>query len=533
MRRLVRDERGGTAIITAICGAVLAGIGAIAVDLGVLYFEARKCQTAADLAALAGARDITRAEDAARSTAAENVEVVDLSVTRGVYRRAEALAADARFRPDGAGSAVRVSVTMRAPLYFGAWIMGRDAVDIRRTATAAAEPMASYSIGSRLAALDGGMANRLLSALTGSEVRLRAMDYRSLAAADVSLLSYLDALATELDIEAGQYDRILDEEISAPLALTAIARVLEGDGRDAEAGLIRALAADADDDRTLTPGDLVGLDDGVTPASLQVDIEALDLAHAALVAANEARQLELDMGTDLGLTSTDVVLAIGERPNQSPWMTVTNDDITVRTAQTRLYVRARVGGGGALSLVDVPILVEMASAEARLSSLDCEPDEVVLDVRPSVGQIAIATIDESRLHRFTETLALSQAQLVNTGLLRVSVQGQLRLGGDSWQSTRFSTSEIAAREVKTVTTHDLARSLTASLVDDTDIEVRVLGIGLGSSDLVRGQVARLLEGLGGPLDRLLLGVSAITGAQLGQADVRVTGLRCGSPILVD
>ena len=73
MRRLVQDERGATAILTAITGAVLAGVAAISVDLGVLYFEARKCQTAADLAALAGARDIGRAEDAARATASGTI----------------------------------------------------------------------------------------------------------------------------------------------------------------------------------------------------------------------------------------------------------------------------------------------------------------------------------------------------------------------------------------------------------------------------------------------------------------------------
>ena len=359
MRRLLPDERGATAIITALAGAVLAGVAAIAVDLGVLYFEARKCQTAADLAALAGARDIERADSAARATAGANVEVLDAVVERGVYRSDRTLEVSDRFSAASGGSAVRVSVTTRAPLYFGAWIMGRDHIDITRSATAAAEPMAAFSIGSRLAALDRGVANALLSALTGSRVSLTAMDYNSLAAADVSLLSYFDALATELDIEAGRYDQILDEEITAPMALTAIARVLEDAGLDADAGLIDALAADADEDRTLTLGDLVGLDGGITPAALDVEVEALDLAQAALVAANGERQLSLDVGADVGLAATDVVLAIGERPNQSSWMTITNDDITVRTAQTRLYVRARVGLGS-MTLVEVPVLVEDA-----------------------------------------------------------------------------------------------------------------------------------------------------------------------------
>jgi uncharacterized membrane protein len=532
MQRLARDERGGAAVITAISGAVLAGVAAISVDLGVLYFEARKCQTAADLAALAGARDIGRAEAAASATAAENVEMSRLVVERGVYRADRALAADARFAPDAAGGAVRVSVTTRAPLYFGAWIMGRDSIEVTRTATAAAEPMAAYSIGSRLASLEGGMANGLLSALTGSEVRLRAMDYRALASADVSLLSYFDALATELDLEVGRYDEILDEEITAPQALGAIARVLEEAGLEHETGLVEALAADADADRTLRAGDLFGLDDGLTPSSLRVEVEALDLAQAVLVAANGERQLALDLGSDFGLAALDVSLAIGERPNQSPWMTVTNDAVIVRTAQSRLFVRARVGGSGSLAVVNVPILIELASAEARLDTLACRPDSVDLEVRTGVGQIAIADIETDRLHRFTEPLALRPAALVNTPLLRVTALSDLRLGGDTWQTTRFNARDIADREVRTVRTVDLAQSLMASLIEDSEVEVRLLGLGLGSRDLVGRQVADLLQGLARPLDELLLAVSAITGARLGEADVRVTGLRCGAPVLV-
>ena len=225
-------------------------------------------------------------------------------------------------------------------------------------------------------------------------------------------------------------------------------------------------------------------------------------------------------------------LAIGERPNQSPWMTVTNDAVKVRTAQSRLFVRARVGGSGALSVVNVPILVELASAEARLDSIACQPQGVDLEVRSGVGQIAIAEIDEDDLHEFTQPLELGEAQLVNAVLLRVSAFSQLSLGGDEWQTARFSASDIADREVKTVQTQDLARSLTASLIEETEIDVRLLGLGLGSRDLIGRQVGTLLEGLAGPLDELLLAVSAITGARLGEADVRVTGLRCGAPVLV-
>lgn len=536
MRRLARDESGATAIITAVMGAVLAAIAALAVDLGGLYFEARRCQTAADLAALAAARDIQNATAAARATAEANVDASTIQVTRGGYRADPSLAVEDRFTASGGGSAVRVTVTTQAPLYFGAWIMGRDTIDVTRSATAAAEPMASYSIGSRLAGLNGGMANSLLSALTGSQVRLSVMDYRSLANADVSLLGYFDALATELGVEAGRYDQLLDERITAPRALGALADVLSDNGQDGEATLLRRLASSADARRELSLGQLFGLYQGLTPASLDVNIEALDLAQAALVAANQNRQLSLDLGADVGLAGLETTLAIGERPGQSPWMTVTNEAVVVRTAQTRLFIRARVGSGsGALALLNVPIFVELASAEARLDTLDCSPEAVTLDVRPSVGQIALGEVDVTRLQRFSEDIQPQQATLLNTlGLLRVKAFSQLRLGGDTWQEARFTRSQIDSGDVRTVSTDDLARALMGSLLNQTRIEVNILGlgIGLGTREVLGQQVAGLLAGLAAPLDRLLGGVSAITGAQLGQADVRVTGLRCGAPVLV-
>lgn len=535
MQRLLRDTRGGAAIITAVCGAVLAGVAAIAVDLGILYFEARKCQTAADLAALAGARDIENADAAARATAGSNVDVSAIAVTRGAYVADRTRAATDRFAPQNGGAAVRVAVTTRAPLFFGAWIMGRHHIDVTRIATAAAEPMAAYSIGSRLAGLDGGMVNGLLSALTGSQVRLSVMDYDALASADVSLLDYFDVLASELDIEAGRFDQLLSAQVTSPQALRAISTVLAANDQAGEAALVERLAQGADANRTLALGQLLGLDSGVTPASLNVQVEALDLAGAALTAANTGRQLALNLGADIGISGLDATLAIGERANQSPWMTVTNEAIIVRTAQTRLFLRARAGyGSGSLSSVSVPVYVELASAEARLETLACAPEQVSLEVRPSVGQMALGEVDTSRLNRFSQALTPTRANLVQAPLLTVSAFGQINLGGEAWQSARFTRDEIDGRVVKTVSTNDLATGLTRSLMSDASIDVRLSGLGATAAarDLIAQQTSSLLVGLAGPLDDLLAGIGAVTGARLGQADVRVTGLRCGAPVLV-
>src|SRR5690606_19391006 len=73
---------------------------------------------------------------------------------------------------------------------------------------------AAFSIGSRLAALEGGIVNQLLGGLLGSNITLSVMDYEALLSADVSLLSFLDALATELALASGSYSESLDANVS-------------------------------------------------------------------------------------------------------------------------------------------------------------------------------------------------------------------------------------------------------------------------------------------------------------------------------
>ena len=88
-------------------------------------------------------------------------------------------------------------------------------------------------------------------------------------------------------------------------------------------------------------------DHATRSADTAIRVGAMDLATAILQVANGQRQVQLDLGAGVpGLASTNVWLAIGERPNNSPWLTVTDDeDVVIRSAQTRLYVEANAGAG--------------------------------------------------------------------------------------------------------------------------------------------------------------------------------------------
>jgi len=74
---------------------------------------------------------------------------------------------------------------------------------------ASAQPQAAFSVGSRLASLNGGILNALLGGLLGGNISLSVMDYNSLVSADVDVLSFTDALATQLHLTGVSYSDVL------------------------------------------------------------------------------------------------------------------------------------------------------------------------------------------------------------------------------------------------------------------------------------------------------------------------------------
>jgi uncharacterized membrane protein len=74
--------------------------------------------------------------------------------------------------------------------------------------------------------------------------------------------------------------------------------------------------------------------------------------------------------------------------------------------------------------------------------------------------------------------------------------------------------------------------LTASLVGQLSLTVKLAGIDLGLSNLLKGTVLTLLTTVAPAVDQLLVGVLGALGITIGEADVRVTGANCGRAALV-
>lgn len=530
------DRRGSVAIMSAFLAFVGCVVAALAIDLGSLALNARRLQGAADLAAMAAAADIGHAQATAVGTAEANTPgaVVTTEVVVGRYTADAAIAPEARFVGGGADSnAVRVTLRTAAPIYFGALILGRNSVPVERSATAALDeqPRAMFSIGSRLAKLDGGVANDLLSALTGSSVSLTAMDYNALAATEINLLAFSDALATELDVTAGDYDALLSRHIDAGRALSVMEGLI-GDQSDSALSELAAAAVGVDIQLDQLIGVEAGAPEGLGGA-LNASVSALDLASAMLEIGGGDRQLALGLDVPAGVAELKTSLAIGERPNNSPWLAVTREGTPIiRTSQARLYVRARTSQKLAgLAQVNLPILIELASSEARLNKIDCSPSRsVTLGVRPGVAKASVGAINEADLDDFTKDLNPTPATVVSVlGLVTVKASAQIEAADQGFTPVHFSDADISARTIKSVHATGIANGIVVSLLQRLNLDVN--GLNLGGLTQALGV---LLTPLGPLLDGVINPVLDTLGLKFGEADVRVHGAQCGpgAPTLV-
>lgn len=546
-RCFVRDQQGAIGIMLALFMTVAVTLCALAVDMGALYLERRTMQGAADLAAVAAASDLDRAEDAARATLAANGfgDVGSLAVVRGRYVRDAALAPGARFEAGRQPfNAVRVDVQRPGQLYFAKSFMSDP--DIGVSAIGSADPQAQFSIGSRLAAVRGGLANAVLGALLGGNLNLSVMDYESLVDADVRLLDFLSALSTEVDVTAGTFQDVLDAEVGLGQVLSAVATAAQASGDTSAAQAAATLASRADASLTvplnllLDLGPLAQTELGPANPGLGTNVNAMSLISAATQLANGDNQVAVNLGTAVpGLLSLTLDVAIGEPEQHSAWMTVGEAGATVRTAQTRLKLVAEVGGAGLLAgaRVRLPIYIELASAEAQLSRVTCVGPgggnaEAIIAARPAVVKAWIGEVASGPFTSFGSSPPVQRAAIAQVPLIRVTAQAYTEMSHAVADELRFTQHDVEAGTVKTASVRDHLSSLTGTLLQSAEIDVQILGLGIGLSvGGIKSLVIGLLTPVTATLDNVLAPLLEVLGVSLGEVDVRVHGIRCGNAVL--
>ena len=442
-------------------------------------------------------------------------------------------------------NAVKVTLAQSVPLFFGRIITGRGSTQITATATAARIDYAAFSIGTRLAAVQGGLPNALLSSLAGTNLNLSVADYNALVGTQINLLTFSQALATQLNLTAASFNDTLNANATLPQVLSALAAA---SGNPAAASALQNLAVKVPP-TTVQLSNLINLgpygsQDHADP-STAISADGYSIVRESLALANGQRQVAANLGVSLpGVASTDLSLAIGQRQEHSPWLTVAQDgSVSVRTAQARLYLDTKLLNALGLTSVHLPIYTELAEAQAKLASISCQGQgnaTVALNVLPSVGSLAVANVTPSQLSNFASPVTEQQATIAQLlpalpGLpvTNVVAKTHVDLGGSNagWQQTSFSPADIAAHTIHTVSTNDLTQGVASSLLGKTTLTAQVLGVPVNLSS-VTSAVGSLLTPLAPSLDGLIDQVTDLLGVHVGQADVGIDGVRCGKPSLV-
>lgn len=540
-RSFLRNVDANVAIMTGFILPVLISSSALAVDLASAHLQRRSAQSVVDLAAMNAANHINIAEAAAQATLDANTfgRINSIVVVKGNYTPDLQIAPHARFKPGQAPfNAVHVTVSKDATLYF-ARTFTKERFEIKVAAIAGAANEATFSVGSRLAALRGGLANTILNKLLGSSVNLSVMDYEALASAEVRIDDLLNTINVHQNLQAASFSDVLDHSIAVNDLVQSVATIATSDGNNSAAVALSGLSGSISSslrlplNKLMNIGPYGGVQIGDRTPGLGATVSMLDMLRAAAVIANGEHQVavNLDLGVP-GIAKVSLDLAIGERPQHAPWVAVGESGASVSTSQTKLRLVAEVLGTGALKSIAIklPIYLELAYADASLSSISCGANEndktATVAVRPGIARAAIADVKDSELLERDLWKTLRKADVVKTPLLKISAKAVVEIGNVSSTELEFDQSDVDDKVIKRANSNQMTESIVSSLVQQTSFDVTALGI-INISLITPDAVRAILVPVASTLDGVVSDVLETIGLSLGEADIRVNGIRCG------
>ncbi|WP_349434604.1 TadG family pilus assembly protein [Pararhizobium sp. A13] len=564
------SEKSGNIGISAalVLPLVVLSLG-LGVDYGYLTLQKREMQGIVDITAIVAAADLPNVEKAARDHFKNNglnlavatksgLLTVDgkvvprdltalqngiVTIVKGRYVPDPALATGQRFIPNATpADAAQVSIEKEGALHLAAMFSAPPTMSA--TGTAASTKLAAFSIGSRLASLDGGILNAVLGQMLGTTISLKVMDYRALVDADINVRPFLKIVSTRLNLTAASYEDVLTANLTMPQLLSSL-QAVHGISSAATSALKALETASNKSKKTFTLSQILNVD---PKKGLNVDagsnwdmtVGAFDIVSAAAAIANGTNQISLDAIAGLpGIASASVKLAVGEPPVETPPHRLGAPGSAVRTAQTRLAVDVNVNGLAALAglKIKLPIYVEVAHAEGKLADIRCygstpQNASVTVEAVPGVAEIAIGTVHPSVLSNFSNEARVEKARLVDSALLRIDGIAHVETKNMQPQRLTFSPSEVAMGGVKSVSTKDILTSTTQTLLNNLDADIQVLFLTVGSPQAVQSALAQSLSAVTPSIDTLLYNLLLAAGVRVGEADVRVTGVSCLQPVLV-
>lgn len=396
-------QRGAIGLMAAGTLAVAMVFMLLAVDSGRLYLEKRRLQSIADTAALeaAGRGGLCTPSNTANDYAKENAARNGFTVVAGDNSRG--LAVTCGTLPTNASNirvfvadatkndAIRVVATrsVMTSLANGIWNMFSGAPVAAQTilsataVAAAAPPVAQLTIRSSLASVNSAnspLLNLVIGNLLGGSLSLTAAGWNGLLTTNLNLLSYLDQLAIDLKIKAGDYDALLSTAVSARQLLDAAVTILQKNGAVASAVIndLITVKAIAPNTQLLKVGDLLKVATGTPAAALNTSVQLFQLLETVAQLSSSKSAVSAAAQVNIPLVGT---VSIQTKVIEPPQMSAIGnplkakagllnnprtDQIFVRTAQVRTLVT-----------IDAPIIKVVSGVSSILSGLATPVSKVV------------------------------------------------------------------------------------------------------------------------------------------------------------
>ncbi|WP_428686398.1 hypothetical protein [Roseibium sp.] len=123
-------------------------------------------------------------------------------------------------------------------------------------------------------------------------------------------------------------------------------------------------------------------------------------------------------------------------------------------------------------------------------------------------------------------------KIIDATLIRVSGSSHLNIGNITATELPFSYQDITNGTIKTASTRQFGESIASSLIEDLRFKISVGGLSLLSPDAISRELAGILGTVATPLDGVLYNLLSALGVRVGEADIRVHGVRCQQSVLV-
>ncbi|KTC02932.1 MULTISPECIES: pilus assembly protein TadG-related protein [Pseudomonas syringae group] len=377
-------QRGAIGLIAALTLGLALLCALVVVDSGRLYLEKRSLQRVADIAALeaAGRRGAcsgaASAPDFANQSAIRNGFTPNTDgrtlVTRCGTLTVGALSQRVFVADSTQALAIQVVASHPVPRSIAAGIGAAfdkspspANVTLSATAVAAsAAPLVALTIRSATMTVDSTRAailNPVIGSLLGGSLNLSVANWQGLASTDLSLLSYLNRLKTDLNLTAVGYSDVLNTSVSVSQLIQSAINVLDPGatltGTATIAGLqALKLAAGA---TTVVLGDLLSIQGSSDIAALNTNLRLLDLVQGLAQLANDKTGISTAAQINVGtLAQVTTRIQVVEPPQLSAIGDPSKiDPLNPKTGANRIYVRT--AQMRALVSINLPVLGTITS----------------------------------------------------------------------------------------------------------------------------------------------------------------------------